>query len=182
MKQRDRFPTLAASELSPLQKQYVDELLAGPRAAVTGPFIPLMHAPQLASRIEKLGEHLRFNSSLPADITELVILIVAQHWTCHYEWHFHARLARLAGVSDAAIAEIQEGREPYSLAPEHQDVHQFCTEIMRTKCVSDEAFDRVERALGRHGALDLLGLCGYYSMLAMILNTAQLMPEEGKAF
>lgn len=182
MKRPDRFPTIASSELSPLQQQYTDELLAGPRGAVTGPFIPLMHAPELARRVEKLGEYLRFNSSLPADITELVILIVARHWTCHYEWHFHARLARLAGVSDASISEIQQGSEPRSLTPVHEAVHAFCTEIMRDKRVSDMAFDGVEQFLGKHGALDLLGLCGYYSMLAMMLNTAQLMPEEGKAF
>lgn len=182
MSRSDRFPTIASGNLTPLQKLYSEELLAGPRAAITGPFIPLMHAPGLARRIEKLGEYLRFESSLPADITELVILIVARHWECHYEWHFHARLARLSGISEASILEIQESREPRSLTPLHHAVYLFCTEIMREKQVSDMVFNQVEQALGKHGALDLLGLCGYYSMLAMMLNSAQLMPDEGEAF
>ncbi|NYT81097.1 carboxymuconolactone decarboxylase family protein [Alcaligenaceae bacterium] len=182
MNGRPRFPIIPSSEMSSSQRQYAQDLLTGPRGAITGPFLPLMHAPELGQRIEKLGETLRFSSSLPPDAIELSILIVAHHFRCDYEWHFHARLAREAGLAEASIAEIRQGIMPLDLSPSNLRVYRFCTAMLREARVPDEIFSEVEKMAGKKGVLELLALCGYYSMLAMVLNASELLPPEGRAF
>ena len=52
-------------------------------------------------------------------------------------------------------------------------VYQFCTELHETKAVSDATFKAMADQFGERGVIDLIGLCGYYAMLAMVLNVGQ---------
>ncbi len=177
-----RFPNVDPDGMTDLQRRFVSDLAAGPRGMVSGPFLPLVHAPELGRRIEKMGRHLRFESKLPKDIIELAILMTAHEWSCHYEWHFHARLAVQAGMAATAIEAIRHGRQPDGLTPEQALVYRYCQDVYAKKEVGDANFQSVKDRFGTEGALELLALCGYYSTLAMILNTARLMPAEGPAF
>ena len=175
-----RFPAIDLEQMSTLQREFVSEISAGPRGGISGPFIPLVHAPELARRVQKIGEYLRFESSLSADITEMVILLTAKHWKCDFEWHFHAQLARqLTALAPNAIDAIADGEKPNELTMEQSAAYLFCMEIQQGKQVSDTSFNTAKGIFGLAGALELLALCGYYSMLAMILNAAQLMPPDG---
>lgn len=175
-----RFPLIDIEQMSALQQEFVSEISAGPRGGISGPFIPLVHAPELARRIQKIGEYLRFESSLSADITEMVILLTAKHWKCDFEWHFHVQLARqLTALSPSAIDAIAVGKKPVELTAEQSAAYLFCMDIQQSKQVSDAGFNAAKDIFGLPGALELLALCGYYSMLAMILNAAQLMPPGG---
>ena len=75
------------------QRAAADELIAGPRKGVKGPFIPLLRSPELMARLQKVGEYLRFDSALPPRLSEFATLVVARGWTQQFEW---AR-ARAAG-------------------------------------------------------------------------------------
>jgi 4-carboxymuconolactone decarboxylase len=174
-----RFPKLTPEQMTPAQREVAAEISAGPRGEVRGPFIALIHNAELARRIQSLGEHLRWKTKLPPKLVELAVLVTARRWICQHEWFVHSELARKAGLDDQVIAAIRDGREP-SLQGDAADVYAFCREAHATGRVGDAAFVAVRERFGLDGALDLLALNGYYSMMAMVLNSAGL-PLPGNA-
>jgi 4-carboxymuconolactone decarboxylase len=169
-----RFAKLSPDEMSPAQREVAAQIAAGPRGEVRGPFVALIHNAGLAGAVQQLGEHLRYKSKLPPRTLEMAVLITARRWTCQHEWYMHEPLARKAGLEPAIIDALAAGREPQNLAPDAAAVYAFCREAHATGRVSDEPFDAVVARHRRDGALELLALCGYYSMMAMVLNTAGL--------
>ena len=168
-----RFPKLTPEQMTPAQREVAAEISAGPRGEVRGPFIALIHNAELARRIQSLGEHLRWKTKLPPKLVELAVLVTARRWTCQHEWLIHSELARKAGLDEQAIGAIRDGREP-PLQGDDALVYSFCREAHATGRVGDAAFNGVLERFGRDGALDLLALNGYYSMMAMVLNSAGL--------
>jgi 4-carboxymuconolactone decarboxylase len=174
-----RFPKLAADEMTPEQRAVAAAITAGPRGEVRGPFIALLHNPAIARHLQALGEQLRWKGKLPQKLVELAVLITARKWTCQHEWFIHAELARKAGLDGAIIDAIRERREP-PVSGDEALVHAFCREAHATGRVSDAAFEAVRQRFGLDGAVELLVLSGYYTMMAMVLNTAGL-PLPGGA-
>jgi 4-carboxymuconolactone decarboxylase len=168
-----RFPVLDRAAMSTRQKQVADEIAAGPRGALKGPFQILIHNPELASRLQAVGEHLRFGTTLSKILLEIAILVVARRWTCQYEWFAHARLAREAGVRDTAIMSISRGEIPDDMTEDEALVYRFCRETSSHGQAADQSFEMATERFGLDGVLDLIAICGYYSLLAMVLNTAQ---------
>jgi 4-carboxymuconolactone decarboxylase len=179
MTQPQRFPLLALDEMTPDQRAVHDAIASGPRGGLRGPFIALLHNPPLAQHVQGLGEHLRFKTGIPDALVELVILVTARHWNCAYEWYAHEKLARKVGLPQDIIAAINDNRLAPAMSAEQALVHGFCTGTLRQGAPSDASFDAVAAAFGRAGALDMLALCGYYTLLAFTLNTAQLPIPEG---
>jgi 4-carboxymuconolactone decarboxylase len=175
-----RFPKLTPDEMSALQREVAAEIAAGPRGEVRGPFIALIHNPELARRVQQLGEYLRWKSKVPAKLVELAVLVTARRWSCQHEWFIHVELARKAGLGEALIESIRRGREPHGMQADEQAVYAFSREAHATGRVGDAAFNALRERFGLEGALDLLALNGYYSMMAMVLNSAG-MPLPGNA-
>jgi 4-carboxymuconolactone decarboxylase len=174
-----RFPKLAVEQMTPEQREVAAEIAAGPRGEVRGPFIALIHNAGLARRMQQLGEHLRWGSKLPPRTIELAVLITARRWSCQHEWYMHEKLARKANLEDSIIAALAEGREPKNLSAEDAAVYAFCKEAHASGRVGDAAFEAVKARFGLDGALELLALCGYYSLMAMVLNTAGMpLPDN----
>jgi 4-carboxymuconolactone decarboxylase len=167
-----RFPKLTPEQMTPVQREVAAEISAGPRGEVRGPFIPLIHHPELARRLQALGEQLRWKSTLPAQLVELAVLITARRWTCQHEWFMHEKLARTAGLDPRVIDSVSRNERPANLSPEQAAVHAFCSDLHASGRASDSAFESVRARFGHEGALELIALCGYYSLMAMVLNTA----------
>ena len=165
-----RFATLGESDMSEAQKAVHAAIASGPRGGVRGPFNALLRSPELADRVQKLGEYLRFNSSLPARLNELAILVTARHWTAQYEWYAHQILAVKAGLDPAVAADIARGVRPAKLQADEALVYDFCTELHRDKTVSDATYAAALNAFGERGVVDLLGVSGYYTLVSMVLN------------
>jgi 4-carboxymuconolactone decarboxylase len=176
---RPRFPKLTEDAMSAEQREVARLISAGPRGEVRGPFIALLHHPGIARHLQGLGEQLRWNAKLPAHLVELAVLITARRWNCQHEWFMHEPLARKAGLDGTMIDALREGREPSSEGDEAA-VYAFCRSAHDTGRVSDQAFEAVRRRFGLEGAIELLVLSGYYTLMAMVLNTAG-MPLPGNA-
>jgi 4-carboxymuconolactone decarboxylase len=177
-----RFPRLTPEEYSPEQKSVASAIAAGPRGEVRGPYIPLLHHPALAGKLQEVGEQLRWKSKLPKRLLELAILVTARRWTCQHEWFMHEKLARDAGLDAAIIDAIAQRIFPQDASAEEVAVYQFCAEAHSSGRVSDAAFDAVKARFGLDGALELLVTCGYYSLMAMVLNTAGMpLPADAPA-
>jgi 4-carboxymuconolactone decarboxylase len=136
-----------------------------------GPFIALLKSPELMTRISALGEYLRFRSALAPRLSELAILITAAHWRQQYEWDVHAPIALQAGIPQSVLDAVWKGESPGDLDAEQQAVHDLCIAVHRDRTVFPALHDRAIAALGEQGVVDAIGICGYYSLLAMILNS-----------
>ena len=164
------FRKLTESELDPAQLKVYQELMAGPRGGVRGPFNALLRSPVLADRVQKLGEFLRFESSHPARLNEFAILITARYWNAQYEWFAHYPHAMKGGLSAAVAADLALGKRPANMQDDEAIVYDFCTELHENKTVSaatqKAAFDK----FGERGVVDLIGVSGYYTLVSMVLN------------
>jgi 4-carboxymuconolactone decarboxylase len=179
----DRLPPIPTDALTADQRRAVDEIVAGQRGSLYGPFIPMLRSPELVSRAQRLGEYLRYRATVPERLRELTILMVARHWDQAYEWWVHEPIAQQAGISIEAIAALACGARPQFMTDAETAVYEFCTELHGTKTVRDETFERTKGLLGEAGLVDLVGLCGYYAMLAMLMNVARTpLPAQAVPF
>jgi 4-carboxymuconolactone decarboxylase len=173
----DRLPLPAALTVD--QQLALERITAGPRGKLIEPFIPLMRTPELMTRLQLVGEYLRFGSGLPGHLIELVILTVARRWNQDYEWGHHAPLARAAGLDEHVIAEIRDGRSPVSGPDDVLAVWQFVTELDEHHGVTDPTFDAALRHVGDTGVVELTATVGYYTTLAMTMNVARTpVPDD----
>jgi len=176
-----RIPLDDPARLSAEQERVAAEIRSGPRGGVRGPFLALLHSPETASRLQRLGEHLRFAGVLPQALKELAILVAARHWSCAYEWSAHRPLAEREGIPPSVADAIAAGRQPEGLGEAESEIYEFCTALHRTRNVPDAALAAVARRFGETGAIELTAICGYYAMLAMVLNVAGIEPLEDGA-
>ncbi len=174
-----RFPPLKPEDWSPDQQRVAAEIVAGPRGQLRGPFVPLIYSPDLASCVQKLGEYLRFKTLLSGALLELAVLVTARQFRCPNIWHSHRALAVKAGLEPKIIAAIAEDQRPDCMSAEEALIYDFAAELVERLAVSNESFERIVTAWDRRTAMDLAGLCGYYALLAMVLNTSQIPLPEG---
>src|SRR4029450_7813773 len=131
-------------------------LLSGTRASITGPFNVLLRSPEMGNRAQKLGEYLRFQTSVPRRLNEMAILLTARWWSSQYEWHAHKPLALEAGLDAAGVDDLQAGRRPSQMKAEETVVYDFCTELRDRRRVSDPTFKAAVAVLGEQGVVDLI--------------------------
>lgn len=176
-----RLPPIPEPEMTETQRRVRADIAAGPRGAVRGPFDALLRSPELADRLQKVGAYVRFESSLPARLSELAILVTARHWGAQYEWYAHRRLAEKAGLAPAIADAIAERRRPDAMQADEAAVYDFCRELHETKQVSDAAWNAALERFGERGVIDLIGTCGYYGAVSMVLNATRHPLPEGVA-
>jgi 4-carboxymuconolactone decarboxylase len=176
----DRFPPLAPEAMTPAQRTVADAIVAGPRKSMGGPFNAWLRSPAMADKLQQVGAEVRYRSSLPGRLNEFAILITARHWNAKYEWYAHYPLAVAAGLSPAVAADLAKGRHPRGMAADETAVYDFCTELRRDKKVSDKTYAAVQTRLGDQGVIDLIAVSGYYDLVSMTLNVAQVAtPNDG---
>jgi 4-carboxymuconolactone decarboxylase len=173
---QDRMPPLAADKMNEAQRKAAAEMTAGPRKGVKGPFIALIRSPELMDRLQKVGEYLRFESSLEPRISEFIMLIVSREWTQQFEWAVHVPLGRKAGLQDEVVGALAEGRRPSAMRADEETVYDFCEELLRTKGVSDTTYRCAVAEFGENGVVDIVGVVGYFTTVSMVLNVAHTPP------
>jgi 4-carboxymuconolactone decarboxylase len=175
----DRFPQLSPDQMTPDQKRVADAIMSGPRRSVSGPFNAWLRSPELADRLQKVGEYLRFKTSLPHRLNEFAILIAARQATAQYEWYAHYPLAIKEGLSPSVAADLAEERFPEGMKDDEKIVYEFCMELHRTKKVKDATFKAALDKFGELGVVELIGVTGYYNLVSMTLNVAQVSLPVG---
>ena len=169
----DRLGPLAPEQMTAQQRAAAQAVIDGPRGALYGPFVPLLRSPELMENAQRMGEHLRYRSAIGTRLSELAILVTAREWNQQVEWAIHAPIAAQAGIPAAVIAAIAERRRPQSLPADEAAVYEFCTELHQQKRVSDATYGAALTLFGEHGVVDLMGINGYYTLLAMVMNAAR---------
>lgn len=175
----DRLPTIPPAQYTPEQQQAAAAFEAARHGKVFGPFEPLMHSPEVMTLSRSMGDYLRFKSAIGTTLSELVILVVAREWTQDFEWWYHYPIALKAGISKEVADAIGDGRRPTGMSADEEMIYEFTTELLKNKRVSDATFNRAKARFGDKGVVDLTGVAGYYTFLAMQLNAAQYKIPEG---
>jgi len=173
----DRMPPLAPEQMDQAQRDAAAALIAGPRKGVKGPFIPLLRAPQLMDRLQRVGEYIRFDSSLPPRLSEFAMVVVSRAYTQQFEWHVHVPLAMKAGTSAATIEAVRVGTRPRDMSQEEALVYDYTTELIAHRGISDATYAATIAAFGERGLLDLTGLIGYFITVSLVLNVAHTPPD-----
>jgi 4-carboxymuconolactone decarboxylase len=168
-----RMPPIPADKMTDAQKNAAAEFAAVRKTDPTGPFAVMLRVPELMTLAFKWREHVQFRSVLDQRLTELAIIIAARHWTQEYEWNAHYPLALKAGLKPEIIAAVEEGRRPSRMAEDEEILYDFCTELQRNHGVSDATYARALAKFGEAGIVEAASLEGYYSLLAMVMNTAR---------
>src|SRR5215831_5904759 len=175
-----RFTTLTPETMNADQKRVADAIQSGPRGAgVRGPFNALLRSPELCDLVQRVGAYVRFGTSIPQRLNEMAIIMAGRKWTAQYEFYAHRQLALDAGLSPAIADAIAANQRPMSMAKDEETVYDFVSELLATGRVSDSTFQRVNDAFGERGVVDLVGAVGYYSLVSMTLNVAQVPLPAG---
>ena len=177
----ERLPPRAPEEMTSRQREVAAAISGGPRGGLRGPFQAWLRSPEVADRFQKVGEYVRFNSTIPPALNELAILVTAREWTAQYEWYAHHALAMKAGLPPAIAEAIARGERPEGMAADQRAVYDFATELHRKRSVSDAAYAAVMERFGEQGVVDLIAACGYYVAVAMTLNVSRVPLPEGVA-
>ncbi|HEX7534867.1 MAG TPA: hypothetical protein VF343_06385 [Syntrophales bacterium] len=177
---QDRMPAIPLEKMTDLQKKYAEEIIKGPRGALYGPFVPLIRSPELMDRAQRIGEYLRYKSAIGTKLSELVILITARQWTQQVEWAIHESIAIKSGIKAEVVRAIADGRYPIGMSEDEQIVYDFCSELHVNKSVADATYERAVKRFGEQGVIDMLGINGYYTFLAMIMNGTRTAVPDGK--
>jgi len=177
----DRLPPIPEAQWSAEQRDAVAEFSAGRGYAPLGPFWVMLRSPEVMLRAKALGDYLRLRNRLPKDISEMAILQTARGWSQSFEFVLHATFAAEAGLLQAVIDAIADGRRPEGLTGAHAAAYDFTAELQTHKRVSDATYARAVAAFGEAGVIDLTGIQGYYTFLAMMMNVARTPPPDGHA-
>jgi 4-carboxymuconolactone decarboxylase len=176
----ERMAAIPLNQMSPAQRSVADAILTGPRKSIGGPFNAWLRSPELADRLQKVGEYVRFNSSLDKRVNEMAIIMTAQAWGSQYEWYAHAPLAIKAGLDPAIVAAIGAGRKPDTMKDDEAIVWEFSTQLRRDHGVDDVIYAKALEKFGEHGIMDLVAVNGYYDVVSMTLNVARVAPPPGE--
>ena len=172
-----RLPYLRRGDLGPDGQKVWDGLvgsrggeLTNEQGALIGPFNAFVHAPQVGRHLSSLGQVIRFGTSIERRLTEVAIITVGARWKAEFEWWAHARMAREHGVPDAVVDAIGRGGEPPFEAGDERVIYAAARQLTDTGQLSQDAYDAVQRLLGDAGAVELVTLCGYYTLISFLLN------------
>ena len=177
---QDRMPAIPFDKMNDLQKKYAEEIIKGPRGALYGPFVPLIRSPELMDRSQRIGEYLRYKSAIGTKLTEFVIMIVARQWTQQVIWAIHEPIVLKAGVKPEIIKAIADGRRPVGMSEDEDILYNFCMELHTNKNISDVTYDRALKRFGEQGVIDTLGINGYYTLIAMVMNGTRTAVPDNK--
>jgi 4-carboxymuconolactone decarboxylase len=174
-----RFPEIKREQMNDTQKRVYDEIAAS-RGSVRGPFGVLLRSPELADRWQRLGEYVRFKTSLPPRLNEFAILITARFWAAQYEWYAHRPLAIKGGLAESITEDLAHNKRPANMRPDEELVYDFCTALHRDHFADGPLFKRAMETLGERGVIDLIAVSGFYGAVSMVLNVAEIAIPPGE--
>ena len=169
-----RFSEITYEQLNDEQRAVADVMKKQTLSGIGGPNNVMLRSPSFAESVMRMADYLRYNSSVPRRLNELAILLVARQQNSQFEWALHVPAAKKHGLAEAVINDLTEGQRPAEMQPDESIVYDFVTDLLKTKNVRDEVFYKAKEALGEQQVVDLIGVTGFYIMVAMVLNTAEI--------
>lgn len=161
------------------QQRVLADILKGPRGNLDGPFLAWIYSPALADHAQRLGAFCRYGTALELRLTELAILTTAAWWRSQVEWQIHEPIARSAGVSDSVIDALRAQQPPTFTRADEQCVYDIGQSLYHTRRVDKALYDQGVARFGEPAMVELIGVYGYYALVAMTLNVFDVRRDSG---
>ena len=168
-----RLPKLSYEQLTPRQKEVHDKHTAR-RERLGGPYNVWLHSPEMFEKASAISNYIRFDCALPEKLREFGILVTARYWDAQYSWNAHVDKALALGVPKDVIDDLAAGKKPNFKADDERIYYNFAMEALENHFVSDETFNEARALFGEKALVDLIGSVGYFSMLQICLNSAEV--------
>jgi 4-carboxymuconolactone decarboxylase len=184
-----RIPYVRREELGPEGQRLWDGIVEGrgdlvvtaAGGGLAGPFNAFVTAPDVGRRMSSLGATLRFGTSIERRLSEIAIITTGARWQAEFEWWAHARMAREHGVADAVVDAIGRGEDPPLEADDERAVYTVARQLALSGRLDQDAYDAAHRILGDAGMVELVSLCGYYTLISFLLNAFTVPLPAGAA-
>jgi len=144
-----------------------------------GLFNAWVTAPGIGGRLAELGAALRFESSIERRLLEVAIITVGAHWKAEFEWWAHSRMALHFGVSPEAVEAIARGATPL-LPDDEAVVHAVARQLVDSGHIDAPTYEAAHQLLGDRGVVELVTLCGYYSLVSFSHNAFEVPLPPGE--
>ena len=154
----DRMPPIPREQWTDTQAAAAAEFARLRGQDVFGPFAVMLRSPDVMLRAAAMGDYMRYKTSLPPALKEMIILITARHWSQQFEWYIHQPMALKAGLNETIVSAVRKGRRPDGMSADEAIVYDFTTELLRLQNVSDETYAKARERFGEHGVIDMVGL------------------------
>lgn len=165
-----RVRDLTPAEMTPDQRRIHDEIASKRRGHVRGPFAIWLRTPAIADSANQFGNAIRVAGKLDKRLFELMVLIVARHWSAQYEWFAHEDQALANGIAPDVVEAIRHGRQPTFARADEQLVYDVVSELNQRKVLSQATYDRGVGHFGLELFIELVTAIGFYTMVAIMLN------------
>lgn len=166
-----RIATITKKEELGAEGQKVFDAIAQSRGVVGGPWLALLHSPELALRTMHLGSYVRFESTLDHKMIEFTALVAARELECKHEWAAHVAHGQQAGIPMETIRAVHQKKGAESFSSEDAQIVSFVREMVHSHRVSEPTFQAIYARFGERGMVELTATVGYYAMVACTLNT-----------
>ena len=187
-----RFKLIPPEKLTPEQSALCEAIRTGARSKlknsgatrpgpIGGPFNVWLRSPGVGDIVQRLGEQIRFRTSLAPKLNEMAILITARFWTSQYEWSSHYKHALAGGLDPAIAQDIAQNKRPAKMDADEAIIYDFSRELHETKGVSDALYKKAVDRFGERGVVDLIMVNGFYTLVSMCLNVDRTPLPEGVA-
>lgn len=153
--------------------------LVNEEGGLIGPFNAFVSAPGVGRHLSALGAAVRFGTSIERRLTELAIITVGARWKAEFEWWAHAAMARQQGVSDEIVDAIGAGGQPPFIAEDERIVFTVADQLTRTGQLTADAHRAAQELLGDTALVELVSLCGYYTLISFLLNAFEVPLPPG---
>jgi 4-carboxymuconolactone decarboxylase len=170
-------PITSKTQLAPKDQPIADAVIKS-RGGIQGPFTMLLHCPQLANHMVQVGGYVRFEGSLDMRVRVLAAMTVAREFDAVYVWGAQTGSARKQGVPESTITAIRE-KHSRGLPAEDAQIVDFTRTLIRKHRVDDASAKALQARFGDEQFVELTGVVGYYSMLAMTANACELEAGAG---
>lgn len=182
MSSQIRFPAVPETEWSDAQKALIQQYRQswrGPDVAkngkpIGGPLDATLRSPELAGYFARVSNYLRDNTVVPKKLKEFVIVLVAHYWKCEFELKIHGPYAVTAGLAQATLDAVLQGKKPTTMPEDEEIVYQLVHEMLTTRELSDATFDRAKAKFGEQQVVELVAAAGYYCVVSLFLAMAKV--------
>jgi 4-carboxymuconolactone decarboxylase len=181
-----RLRPLRPDELDAEQRAVYDALAdppgrvgLAPNGSLHGPFDAMLRAPRSGAALQSVGAALRYGGVLPERVRELATLQVAAHHRSDFEWNAPAPLAAAAGLPAALLDAVRTGGPVEPDDPAERAAAVAVAQLLERGDVDDDVWAGAVGHLGEAGAVELITLVGYYSLLAMQMRVLRVPLPDG---
>ncbi|MGO4287483.1 carboxymuconolactone decarboxylase family protein [Bosea sp. TAB14] len=177
-----RLPLIDPTDFNPLQRALYDDMAAGiatgfnafqtmqPDGRMIGPWNVSLHHPAVGKASWDLTKAVNAIGALPANVKEIVILVVGGHYRAAYEIYAHVAVAERIGMPLARISALVSHLKPSDLDEAEGAAFDMALALCRGGPVSEPTWRLAVATLGAAGAAQIVFLVGVYAFVAATLN------------